>query len=112
MTANGGPLKFSGVGNFTNNSLIQNNASTDTLSFASSTITTTLGTTGHIDPKGGTVQWSAAYLTDHQIGAGAVQMSGSNTFYGKNTLDSGTHITLANGGYLICNAELAAIPPL
>jgi fibronectin-binding autotransporter adhesin len=99
MTANGGPLRFSHQ-TITNNNLIQNYASTDTLSFANSTITTTLGTTGHLDPKGGTVLWSATNLWDHQIGAGAVQMSGANTFYGQTTLDPDTHIALANGGTL------------
>ncbi len=107
MTANGGRLNFGGVSGVdpyttvTNNGTIQNNANTDTLSFTNqSTITTTLGTIGHLDPKGGTVLWNVTDLWDHQVGAGTVQMSGANTFYGKNTLDSNTHITLANGGTL------------
>jgi hypothetical protein len=92
MTAKGGPLSFS-FHTITNNNTIQNYANTDTLSFTSSTVSGT----GQIDPKGGTVLWSATNLWDHQIGAGTLQMSGANTFYGKNTLSPDTDITLADG---------------
>ena len=41
------------------------------------------------------MQWVSSTLKDHQVGAGTVQMSGTNYFYGQNTLDPDTHISLS-----------------
>jgi hypothetical protein len=106
MTAKGGSMQFSSI--ITNNGIIKSNASTDPLAFINSSISGT----GQIDPNGATVQWNTSNLTDHRLGAATVQMTGTNYFYGKNTLDPGTHITLLDGKtlYLYNNgASLATL---
>jgi hypothetical protein len=92
MTANGGPLTFSGA-TITNNNLIQNNSASDTLAFNNAKISGT----GLINPNGGSLQLNSSSLYDHQLGAGTVQIGGTTSFYGKNTLNAGTSINVPNG---------------
>ena len=99
MTANGGLLTFKST-SITNNGTIQNNAFSDsgpnTLVFNRVTIYGN-GTSSLINPNGGQVQLISSSLYDHHLGAGAVQIGGTTSFYGKNTLNAGTSINIPNG---------------
>ena len=99
MSANGGLLTFKST-SITNNGTINNNAFSDsgsnTLVFNRATISGN-GKSSLINPNGGQVQLNSSSLYDHQLGAGAVQIGGTTSFYGKNTLNAGTHITIPDG---------------
>ena len=99
MTANGGLLTFKNT-SITNNGTIKNNDFSDsgpnTLVFNSATIYGN-GTSSLINPNGGQVQLNSSSLYDHNLGAGAVQIGGATSFYGKNTLNAGTSINVPDG---------------
>jgi hypothetical protein len=99
MSANGGLLTFKNT-SITNNGTINNNAFSDsgpnTVVFNNATISGN-GKSSLIDPNGGQVQLNSSSLYDHQLGAGAVQIGGATSFYGKNTLNAGTSISVLNG---------------